>query len=385
MWKTRTWRNKNSFGSKGFILQKSTNVYIEFYLLAINDLSETTETLKTTGFLSVNWNDAFLQWTPSDHGGIDLYHWPQNEVWKPDIALKNSYLDYKSLGVDELNVENYYDGSMNWFPFQVFQTTCSIDITYFPFDKQTCNLEFQAWSYTKSQVNMLSGAKGIELWNFQKNSAWNVIDTSWSTNVETYEATISFTLIVERKPMYFILSVILPISMLAILNICVFLLPCESGEKASYAMTVFLAFAVFMTIVSSTLPQNSDSVAIISVFLIIQTVTSTLITIVALGMLRLNSFGEEVKIPGWFAAVMRVFKCRTCRQKRDQVAPIEDANEEMKTDFDKKVTHRSDQKSVEPEFTWKEVVNFLDVVFFVVFTLVLLLSSVITFTLASSG
>ncbi|WAR30960.1 ACH10-like protein, partial [Mya arenaria] len=228
------------------------DVYIEFYLLAINELSETTETLKTTGFLSVNWKDAFLQWTPSDHGGIDLYHWPQfnlNEVWKPDIALKNSYLDYKSLGVNELNIENFHDGSMNWYPFQ---------------------------------VNMLSGAKGIELWNFQENSAWSVVNTSWTVDVETYEATISFTLTIERKPLYFILSVILPITMLAILNICVFLLPCESGEKASYAMTVFLAFAVFLTIVSSTLPQNSDSVAIISVFLIVQTVTSTLITFIAL-------------------------------------------------------------------------------------------------------
>jgi len=37
---------------------------------------------------------------------------------------------------------------------QVFQTTCSIDTTYYPFDVQTCELQFIAWSYTVQEVIM---------------------------------------------------------------------------------------------------------------------------------------------------------------------------------------------------------------------------------------
>ena len=40
-------------------------------------------------------------------------------MWKPDIALKNSVLDYKELGVKSLNIENYFDGEIAWYPFQV--------------------------------------------------------------------------------------------------------------------------------------------------------------------------------------------------------------------------------------------------------------------------
>jgi len=40
-------------------------------------------------------------------------------VWKPDVAMKNSYLDYKELGVKSLNIENWPDGTMKWYPFQV--------------------------------------------------------------------------------------------------------------------------------------------------------------------------------------------------------------------------------------------------------------------------
>ncbi|XP_052788255.1 neuronal acetylcholine receptor subunit alpha-9-like [Mya arenaria] len=260
-----------------------------------------------------------------------------------------------------------------------------MDITYFPYDQQTCNLHFQTWSYSRDQVNILSDVDSIVCSDFQENSNWDVVNTSLSIGVDTYEATISFTLTIKRKPQYFILTVILPITMLAFLNICVFMLPCESGEKASYAMTVFLAFAVFLTIVSSTLPQNSDSIAIISKFLIIQTVTSTLITWAALFMARLNTYGEEMKIPGWFASVMRVMKYLTCRRKRHQIAPIECANEEVESEVDEKVPHKSDQKTVEPEFTWKEVVHIIDDFCFKFFSIFMFLSAVICFPVASTS
>ena len=54
-----------------------SEVQVDYYLFAINELSEVTETLKTTGFLAVQWTDAFLQWNPDDYGGIDRCHWPQ--------------------------------------------------------------------------------------------------------------------------------------------------------------------------------------------------------------------------------------------------------------------------------------------------------------------
>ena len=54
-----------------------SEVYIDFYMLAINELSETTETLKTTGYLFVNWNDTFLKWDPNAYGGLSLYQFPQ--------------------------------------------------------------------------------------------------------------------------------------------------------------------------------------------------------------------------------------------------------------------------------------------------------------------
>ena len=94
-------------------------VYVSFYLLAINELDEVEETLKTTGFLVVEWTDQFLSWNADDYGGIEYYFFPQDDVWKPDIALKNSVEKYKPLGVSTLNVQVSSQGSVYWYPFEV--------------------------------------------------------------------------------------------------------------------------------------------------------------------------------------------------------------------------------------------------------------------------
>ncbi|XP_052234642.1 neuronal acetylcholine receptor subunit alpha-6-like isoform X1 [Dreissena polymorpha] len=329
-------------------------ITVDLYLLAINEVSEAKETLKTTAFLRVVWNDAFLQWDPTNYGGIKRAFWLQGDVWKPDIALKNSNLDYKELGVQTLNIINSNDGNISWYPFHVFESTCTIDIKYFPFDYQTCYLKFQAWSYWKSEVFMVGRLHGIEMTSFEPNPSWEIIATSWTIEDEYDDSTISFMLKIRRKPLFFMLSVISPMIMLAILNLCVFLLPCKSGEKAGYAISVFLAFAIFLTIVSEQLPKNSESVSLISVFLIIQTICSTLITIFALSLLRMSSFDETVAKPRVLVCFMRCLKCKSCHK-----GP---------SDTPKRVTRTSDESSTsDVEYSWTEVVNFLDVVLFVIF------------------
>ena len=44
------------------------------------------------------------------------------------------------------------DGSMLYVPPGIFKSTCKIDITWFPFDDQKCDLKFGSWTYTGFKV-----------------------------------------------------------------------------------------------------------------------------------------------------------------------------------------------------------------------------------------
>lgn len=374
-----------------------TEVYVSFYLLAINELDEVKETLKTTGFLVVEWKDDFLEWTPADYGGLEYYFFPQDDIWKPDIALKNSVEKYKPLGVTTLNVQVDSNGQVFWYPFEVFESTCSIDISYFPFDIQTCKLNFVAWSYTKAEVYMQGGSKGIDLEQYSSNSEWDLIDSIATVEEESDEASVIYTLKIKRKPRYMVLSVILPIVMLSVLNLFVFVLPCDSGEKASYAVTVFLAFAVFLTIISSALPRNSESLSIFSVYIIILTVQSTLITMTALVVVRIRQF--ESPVPKIVVRITNFLHCECCRKERNAVIP-EDANvssngsvppmegfinKKLPPEKLDKTNNNDDDDTTHDTCDWKKVANGLDRLFFCFYTFVTLVSSLVCMIYASSA
>ena len=278
--------------------------------------------------------------------------------------------------------------------------------------KTPCLLHF-------SQVSLVHfGDEAVFLDEFQANSEWDLIDSSVAENVDDQRAGLIFTLKLKRKPLYTILNVISPIWMLSILNIFVFMLPCDSGEKASYAVTVFLAFAVFLSIISSSLPTNSESISIMSIYIVILTFQSTIITMIALTIIRVRQF--ESPVPGvivWFSDIMH-FRCHKRKEKTNVVPITVDSHDENSLETIRfgegrqngrnvnnnrevrnNVTGISGEMSItltqvkdegkgqinEVVCDWKTVTNALDRFLFCFFAMNTLVSSLVCYVYASNG
>ena len=70
----------------------------------------------------------------------------------------------------------------------------------------------------------------------------------------------SFTLILQRRPQYYLLNIIIPSVVLAILSTLTFAVPVDSGEKLSLGISILLAFSVFMLILQDNTPQADTPV-----------------------------------------------------------------------------------------------------------------------------
>lgn len=44
----------------------------------------------------------------------------QNDIWKPDLTLRNSFVNFKQMGLASLNVEISNNGDVEWYPFEVY-------------------------------------------------------------------------------------------------------------------------------------------------------------------------------------------------------------------------------------------------------------------------
>ncbi|NWQ80592.1 ACHG protein, partial [Columbina picui] len=100
------------------------------------------------------WADSRLQWDPEEYDNIQQLRVPSTMVWLPDIVLENN-ID----GTFEItlytNVLVYPDGSIYWLPPAIYRSSCSIHVTYFPFDWQNCTLVFQSQTYSANEINLL--------------------------------------------------------------------------------------------------------------------------------------------------------------------------------------------------------------------------------------
>ncbi len=74
---------------------------------------------------------------------------------------------------------------------------------------------------------------------------------------------------IRRRSVFYVANVIVPSVIINYLATFNFLIPCESGEKISYAVTVFLAQTVNMMVISDQLPKGGDRMPILSQYFLI--------------------------------------------------------------------------------------------------------------------
>ena len=73
-----------------------------------------------------------------------------------------------------------HTGAVHWEPGGVFKTGCMIDITYYPFDEQSCNLVFGAWSYRTVKMNITNMSSNVNLDSYEENGEWTISNTQVS-------------------------------------------------------------------------------------------------------------------------------------------------------------------------------------------------------------
>ena len=56
-----------------------------------------------------------------------------------------------------------YDGSIFWTVPVVFRSYCSIDMSHYPFDNQTCMLRFWSWAHRTDEIDLVPTNPNIEV------------------------------------------------------------------------------------------------------------------------------------------------------------------------------------------------------------------------------
>ncbi|KPM02705.1 neuronal acetylcholine receptor subunit alpha-7-like protein, partial [Sarcoptes scabiei] len=240
--------------------------------------------------IEVQWTDVNLRWNPEDYGGIETLRISTDRIWIPDVLMYNS-ADERFDSTFRTNVVVNYTGGCLYVPPGIFKSTCQIDITWFPFDDQRCELKFGSWSHNGLLVDLIQENSSADVSPYLANGEWVLVDVPSIRTSKFYECCpgpfvdIKFIIHIKRRTLYYGFNLIIPCIILSSMTLLSFSLPPESGEKLQLGVTILLSMTVFLVQLSKILPATSDSISIIALYfgsIMIMVAVSVVMTVVVL-------------------------------------------------------------------------------------------------------
>ncbi|XP_046571055.1 neuronal acetylcholine receptor subunit alpha-10-like isoform X5 [Haliotis rubra] len=259
------------------------DVRMDLTLVEISDIDEKKQVLTTNCWIYLRWEDASLAWQPEKHKNVTEIRVPADAIWTPDMRIKNSV---ESNQISPSGINNAIlrsSGNVLVFYQVILKTSCQIDVASFPMDQQQCRMMFESWTYHGDQLNISSGEQGApSLSEYLSNAEWELISYTNARQVLYYSCctepylTLTYTMTLRRRPLFFLMYLMVPCLIITLVALLGLLVPNESGEKISIGITSLLAMIALLLVISTFLPPTSLAIPLIGRYFAINIVIVSL-------------------------------------------------------------------------------------------------------------
>ncbi|KAJ8308081.1 hypothetical protein KUTeg_012955 [Tegillarca granosa] len=380
---------------------KQVDVNVSLTVLTVNELKWLDDRLV--------WSNSSL--TSQNYGSVPFLFSTEKYVWRPAVIIENSVEDISVISDENIPMRMQSSGVITWNPSGIYKVSCEPDITYYPMDSQTCTIKVTTWSYTAKEIHLnFDGDSSVNLGFYSENGEWELLYASSqvgddkSIGGEDFSS-LEFILHLRRRPLFHILNTLFPVTLMAVLIAMVFRLPANSGEKIGFSLTVLLAYAVYLTLISDNIPSTSMTVCflskyykVVTSFLLLTTLTlglGTISVICTIIVLEVYHHTEDDEIPPWLQRLSRdclaylvCWKKKSCCSSRKRVRPEtqQDFNkiyvkEKPPISQDEVVSEYNELPNTDNLVTWQDIAAILDKFFFASYMVIILISSLVLWSL----
>ncbi|XP_055368506.1 neuronal acetylcholine receptor subunit non-alpha-2-like isoform X3 [Betta splendens] len=216
------------------------------------DVDEKNQLMTTNVWLRQEWIDYKLRWNPEKYGGITSIRVPSENIWLPDIVLYEN-ADGRFEGSLMTKAIVKYNGAITWTPPASYKSACTMDVTFFPFDRQNCSMKFGSWTYDGHMVDLVLMDHQVDRKDFFDNGEWEILSATGARGnrkdgLYSYPF-ITYSFILKRLPLFYTLFLIIP----CLVSLTVFLLVIEeiipSSSKVIPLIGEYLLFImIFVTL-----------------------------------------------------------------------------------------------------------------------------------------
>lgn len=217
----------------------------------------------------------------------------------------------------------FYDGRIKWMPPAIYKSSCSIDVTFFPFDQQSCKMKFGSWTYDRAKIDLISMASDVDQMDYWESGEWVIVNAVGKYNTKKYEccteiySDITYYFIIRRLPLFYTINLIIPCLLISCLTVLVFYLPSQCGEKITLCISVLLSLTVFLLLITEIIPSTSLVIPLIGEYLLFTMVFVTLSIIITVFVLNVHHRSPQTHgMPHWVRRVFLDFVPKVLFMKR---------------------------------------------------------------------
>ncbi|XP_078460464.1 neuronal acetylcholine receptor subunit alpha-2-like [Lampetra planeri] len=296
------------------------------------DVDEKNQMMTTNVWLKQEWDDYKLQWDPADYENVTSIRVPSELIWVPDIVLYNN-ADGDFAVTHMTKAHLFHTGRVRWKPPAIYKSSCSIDVTFFPFDQQNCTMKFGSWTYDKAKIDLVSMARDVDLKDYWESGEWAIVHAVGTYNTKKYDCCpqiypdITYSFIIRRLPLFYTINLIIPCLLISCLTVLVFYLPSDCGEKITLCISVLLSLTVFLLLITEIIPSTSLVIPLIGEYLLFTMIFVTLSIVITVFVLNVHHRSPATHgMPRW---VRRVFLDRVPRWLVMRRPPLQQRRAEL--------------------------------------------------------
>uniref|UniRef100_A0A3Q3D1N0 Cholinergic receptor, nicotinic, gamma n=1 Tax=Hippocampus comes TaxID=109280 RepID=A0A3Q3D1N0_HIPCM len=274
-----------------------TQVTLKMTLTNLISLSEKDEALMTSVWIEMQWCDYRLRWDQPPRSTLyknitSQLRLPSKKIWLPDVILENN-VDGQFEVALYCNALVSPDGCVYWLPPAIYRSACPITVNYFPFDWQNCTMVFRSQTYSANEIELVLKKEDnvtlewvdIDPEAFTENGEWaikhrpakKVINNQFTKDDPEYQELVFF-LIIQRKPLFYIINIIAPCVLFSSLCLLVYYLPAKAGgQKCTMSIATLLGQTVFLLLIARKVPETSMAVPLIGKYLMFVMSVTTIV------------------------------------------------------------------------------------------------------------
>uniref|UniRef100_A0A3B5B4C3 5-hydroxytryptamine (serotonin) receptor 3B n=1 Tax=Stegastes partitus TaxID=144197 RepID=A0A3B5B4C3_9TELE len=227
----------------------TTTVYIDLILQSVLDV------------VRLVWTDEFLVWDPDEFDGIN------------EISLSKSLVSFRKSPPIPYVYVNSSGSVKNYRPIQAV-LACSLEMYAFPFDKQNCSLTFRSWLHSVKEIDLAlwrsAEAIASDKREFMNDGEWELLSIPsqyWQIRQDdTDYAHIQFNVLIRRRPLLYVVGLLIPSIFLMLVDVISFYLPLNSGTRIAFKISILLGYTVFRVNLTDELPVTAVRTPLIGVF-----------------------------------------------------------------------------------------------------------------------